>query len=132
MKKYVLVPCCALLLFSLTGCGSKKLVCSRSGSESGVNAKVEVAFEFDSDGKAKDAEMTMTYEFDDKETAEQACELFKGDDADTDEKTSVKCSGSKITVTTSGLSEVEGSDEVIGKTRDEIIKEAEEDGYECK
>ena len=129
MKKYVLVPCCALLLFSLTGCGSKKLVCSRSGSESGVNAEVEVAFEFDSDGKAKSAEMTMTYEFDDAETAEQACEMFKGDDSDSDEKMSVKCTGKKITMTTS---EMDDSDEVIGKTRDEIIKEAEEDGYECK
>ncbi len=129
MKKYFLVVFCALLLFVVTGCGGKKVTCSQTTTEAGVEMKAEVIADLDDNDKITGA--TVVYDMGDKTTADQYCSLMKMAE-DKEKGVTVECSGSKITI--KGMASLdEGEDEsMIGKTKDEFVKEAEKEGFTCK
>ena len=137
MKKYFLVVFCALLLFVVTGCGNKnQVVCKATMTESGITMNAEVIGDLDNDNKIKD--VTVVYDLNNSETADQYCSLFKMFE-DSENGVSVSCSGSKVTI--KGLSSMDISDDdedkVIGLTKEEFIKKAteeNEDGinFTCK
>ena len=132
MKKYFLVVFCALVLFVVTGCGSKNQVkCSGKLSEGEMNILAEVIADFDKDDKLTDA--TISYELDDEDTATQYCSLFKLMQ-DEEKGVTVTCSGKKITIKGyANLDSEEEEDSVVGKTKEEFIKYMqEEEKLTCK
>ncbi len=133
MKKYFLVVLCALLLFVVTGCGSKnELRCTQSMNESGIKMDGEIIAEFDKDDKLVDA--TVVYDLGDKDTATSWCAMFKMTE-NKDKGITVDCSGSKITMTGYAKAveeESEDGEKILGKTKEEFKKYAEAEGMTCK
>lgn len=131
MKKYFLVIFCALLLFVVTGCGKKNQIsCSRTVTESGITMNVEVIADVDDNDAITDA--SIVYDLGDETTANAFCSLMETS-MDSSEGQSINCSGTKITI--KGLDNLdvdEESDQLIGKTRADFVKEAEEEGFTCK
>ena len=152
MKKYLLVVLCALLLVTVTGCGSKKekgenggnggnnnpaknqVVCTATGEENGIKMTAEVIGEFDNDNKLTDAK--VSYDLSDETVAQQYCSLFKLME-DTEKGVTVNCSGTKITI--NGYANMESDDEddkvLKGISKDEFIsyiKSSDEATYTCK
>ncbi len=127
MKKLLTVGVCALLLVVLTGCGGKKVTCTGSYSEGGINVKAEVTANLDADDKITD--VALVYTFDDKETATSYCSLIKLME-DPDKGITVDCSGSKITV--KGMAGLDNDDSMVGKTKDDFVKMAEAESFTCK
>lgn len=130
MKKSLLVVFSALLLVSLTGCGSKKQVtCSGTVVEEGISMKTSVTVDLDSNDKITGG--SMTYDLGDKQAADQFCSLYKMF-ASAESGVSVSCSGTKITI--KGFDKMEDDEDakVIGKTKDEFIKAMEAEGLTCK
>ena len=128
MKKYYLVVFGIVLLFTVTGCGKNKIVCSKSETSEGITMSVDVTVNLDKDDKATGA--SIVYDFGDKTTADTYCEFFK----ESDDSSKVDCSGTKITIKDIDAFDDEevSSEKIVGKTKDEIIKAAEEDGFKCK
>ena len=128
MKKYFLIVVFTLMLFTVTGCGKKQVVCSKSETVEGKTMSVDVIIDLDENDKATGA--SMVYDFGDKETAETYCELLK----QTGEADKLKCSGSKVTVKDidNMSDEEEDSEKITGKTKEEFVKEAEAEGFTCK
>jgi hypothetical protein len=147
MKKYLLIVLCALVLVTVTGCGSSKkeengnggtsknqVVCTASQEENGIKMTAEIVAEFDSADKLTDA--VVSYDLNDEDTAKQYCTLFKLME-DTEKGVTVECSGSKITV--KGYANIETSEEddkaMKGASKEEFIKyvQSSEDGnFTCK
>lgn len=114
MKKVLLS---LMMCFLLVGCGNT-LKCTMTEEGEGTST---YKYKF-KDGKVVKA--TMEMKFEDKEAAKDMCEMFK-EAQDEDNSTKVKCSGSKITLTTEDESLFED------ETREELKEEHEEDGYKC-
>ena len=132
MKKYFLVAFCALLLFVATGCGKKQLKCSGSFNEAGMSMDAEMIADLDDNDNVLD--VTAVMDLKDSKTADQFCAFYKLAE-DADKGISIKCSGSKITIT--GFSKLEAEDEdeedkIVGKPKDAFIKAMEEEGFTCK
>lgn len=132
MKKYLLALFCVMLLFVVTGCGSKNQVkCTGTQTESGITIKGEVIADLDNDNKITDA--TVVYDLGDKTTADQYCALFKLME-NADKGVSVSCSGSKITI--KGYANMESEDDdddvLLGATKEEFIKAMEKENFTCK
>ncbi len=107
-------------LFLLTGCGgySDKIVCTlKAGGE-----EVELTLKL-KDDKVSGVSAVMTAKS--TEDAEEAAEYYKNHGAD------VKVDGKKVTF--EDFTKVDDSTLVIiGKTKDEVLKNAEEKGMNCK
>ena len=128
MKKYFLVVVCALLLFLVTGCGGKKLTCTQSVEEAGVKMEAQVIADLDDNDKIAGA--TVIYDLGDKATADSYCSLMKLAE-DKEKGVTVECSGSKITI--NGMASMDDDeDAVIGQSKEEFVKKAEEEGFTCK
>ena len=131
MKKYLLVVACALLLV-VTGCSKKnQLICSMTGTnEDGQKQTMDVILDLDKDNKAIKA--SMVYDFGDKTLVDSMCDIYK----QTEGADNVECSGTKITIKDMNKSSItdeeDDSESMIGKTKDEIIALAKEDGFTCK
>ncbi len=130
MKKLVIFLCCAVMLLVVTGCGKKnQVVCSKTAEEEGQKMTVEVTVDFDSSDKATNA--SMVYDFEDKTLAETFCNLFK----ESDQKDNISCSGTKITIKDLDAfedEEEEDSEKVVGQSKEDVLKTAEEEGFTCK
>ena len=130
MKKYFLVVLCMVLLFAVTGCGKKQVKCSRSFTEDGMTMTGEVIA--DLDGSDKITDVTIVYDIGDQKTADAYCGLMKLG-IDESKGQSVSCSGTKITIKgLDSFEETEDSEKIIGITKDEFVKLAEEDEFTCK
>ena len=130
MKKYILSVFFIGLLIITVGCGKTNQVkCSKTETEEGEKMTAEVVANLDSNNKIKD--VSMTYDFSSKSTAETFCQMFKSDDSS---KKDVTCSGTKITV--KNLESFENDEETSKKfnemTKDDFVKIAKEDGFTCK
>jgi hypothetical protein len=132
MKKYLLVVLCAAFLFAVTGCGGKKqVVCTKTEEEDGQKITMQVSADLDKSDKITD--VSITYDFGDKEMASTYCELFK---STSDKSDAVTCDGSKITIKGADNfdeeDETEDSEKIVGKAKADFVKEAEEEGFTCK
>ena len=89
---------------------------------------VEVTVDFDSSNKATNA--SMVYDFEDKTLTETFCNLFK----ESDQKDNISCSGTKITIKDLDAfeDEEEDTEKVVGQSKEEVLKAAEEEGFTCK
>lgn len=124
-----------MMLVLLTGCGSNKLVATRTTEDDMMgNYKEEIVMTFKND-KVETIEMSM--EFDDEETAQGMYALYNmGLSMSEDESTQgmeVKQDGKKLVITmdAKAYAESEGaSDEEM--TKDAMKKALEEDGYTVK
>lgn len=104
--------------FLLVGCGNT-LKCTLDEEGEGT-AVYKLKFKDD-----KVSKVTMQVNFEDKEEAETACEMYKslGEDSST---AKVKCSGKKLTITSTDDSEFEDM------TKEEAKEELEDMGFKCK
>lgn len=124
-----------MMLVLLTGCGSNKLVATKTTEDDMMgNYKEEIVMTFKND-KVETIEMSM--EFDDEETAQGMYALYNmGLSMSEDESTQgmeVKQDGKKLVITmdAKAYAESEGaSDEEM--TKDAMKKALEEDGYTVK
>ena len=132
MKKYFLIVFCAALLFVVTGCGStSKVICTKTNTDGDQTMKEEGVFELDSNNKVTKA--YGTFIFDDKDTAQSYCDLFK---MSVGEKyvDLFECSGKEIKIKDLEKMADDDSDspKLTGMTKDELIKLEESEGYSCK
>ena len=114
MKKVLLS---LMMCFLLVGCGNT-LKCTMTEEGEGT---ATYKFKFKDDKVVK---ATMEMKFEDKDEAKDMCEMYK-EMEDEDDSTKVKCSGSKITLTT------EDADTFEDETREELKEELEEEGFKC-
>ena len=121
MKKLLkitsLLAVVVMLLLALTGCGGKKIV----GTMEEDDGKGKAVATFDSKDRLK--ELKITYEFKDKDDAEDA---YDGAKEMFEEVGKVKKSGKKITITIKGKDLAEQSN----KELDEIDRDYMEDAIE--
>ena len=117
MKKGIVLGLASL--FVLTGCG-KKVVCSATEGEGDKKYTYSYTATIKDD---KVSALTITAEFQNKKTAEEACKEAK-DGATKDAK--VKCSGKKVSIT-GPL-----TDEEKKTTKDEFVKSMETIGFKCE
>lgn len=115
----------------LTGCG-KKVTCSGDVKSSTGNYKQEVTATLKNDKVSK---VTGKMTFEDESTAKTMCswiELANNMETDESKKVNYKCSGKTITINNyDKLAEDEdGSNKVIGLTKDEFIKLIKENADE--
>lgn len=116
MKKLLLsLGLCVLLC----GCGNK-LTCTLEDEDNGT-AKYVVSFK-----KDKAVKLTQKITFKDKEDAEDACELYK--EYKSDDKTTVKCSGKSLTITTTDEDMLPDED----YTKEKVKEKLEDQGFKCK
>ena len=124
-----------MMLFLLTGCGSDKLVATKTTEDDMMgNYKEEIVMTF-KDDKVETMEMSM--EFDDEETAQGMYGLYNmglsmSEESDT-EGMEVKQDGKKLVIKMDAktYAETEGaSDEEM--TKEALKKALEEDGYTVK
>ena len=129
MKKLLkitsLLAVVAMLLLALTGCGGKKVV----GTMEDDDGKGKAVATFDSKDRLK--ELKLTYEYKDKEDAEDSYEAIKDMFEDIGGK--VKKSGKKITVTIKGKDLAEQKDVDLDELDREYMEDAIESmGFEIK
>jgi len=115
MKKLLLS---VMMCFLLVGCGNT-LKCTLEEEGEGT-ATYKIKFKGDEVSK-----VTMQIKFDDKDEAKEACEFYE-EFAKEEDDVKIKCSGSKLTMTTTDVDEYEDM------TKEELKEELEEDGYKCK
>lgn len=132
MKKTIVVLCLMALLLVTSGCGKNQIVCSKTVTEDGQKMSVDVTLDLDNDEKVTNA--SLTYDFGDKESAEQYCSIFKIA-LDESNKDKIVCSGSKVTIKDMDAfdeDETEDSEKMVGQTKKEVIETATKEGYTCK
>ncbi len=138
MKKYLLVlPIVIVTLLCVTGCGSKKLVCTTSE----VDETVEATVKFKSD-EISTAIFKMTFKADSKEDAEEGklgLDTFMGptysEMSGVTYDSELKGTNVIVTVTMDVSKFDEESSEKLldgAKTYDEIKTNLEKSGYSCK
>lgn len=135
MKKYLVFAFCALSLFVVAGCGSKKkVVCSTTMKESGLTIDAEAIGYLDKNDKVTD--ISIVYDLNDKTAANQYCSIFKLMESDKDSDIKVKCSGTKVTITGLNTFADSSSDEsIIGRSKDDFVEYMEsvdETKFTCK
>ena len=135
LKALALALVMGILVISLTGCGSNKLVATKTTEDEMMgNYKEEITMTFKND-KVETIEMSM--EFDNEETAQGMYGIFSlGMSMDEDgqlDGMDVKQDGKKLVITmdAKAYAESEGaSDEEM--TKEALKKALEEDGYKVK
>ena len=126
MKKiFLLLP----LLFLLTGCGNK-ITCTTTISENSSSYKLKIVANL-KDDKVTSGKMILI--FDNKDNANQICELYKtiNDALSESEKIDYTCNGNKLTLNALSLEADDTEEKLIGASRDDFIqafKENFEDG----
>lgn len=135
MKKFLSVLFMLVLVLSLTACGSKTIVATLTETDyltdSEYTQKVEATF----NSKDKLSSLTLSMEFNDKDTAEAYYDLLLAfatydDDAKKDFEKSVKLSGKKIIITGDTTSDLFSYDEDV--TYEEFKEKLEDDGWKIK
>lgn len=134
MKKFLKISLLFVLIFVLTACGSSKIVATKTETDSlsGEEIKTTVEIKFDKDDKP--TSMTLTQEYEDKETAEQVYGLLSGimgmagDEEDLGME--IKHSGKKVTM------EIDASSESFEYSEDadieELKQQLEDEGWDVK
>ncbi len=130
MKKYLFVVFCALFLVVLTGCGKKAdITCTGEMEEGGIKAKATY-YAYLTDNKVSRVDVEMS--FDDDATAKTTCqtmELVKTMAGDEAKDMVVKCSGKTVTIENFPA---EDEEDMIGVSKEEFIKAAEQQSLTCK
>lgn len=128
MKKVMVLGLASL--FILTGCGSKKVVCSGTTTEDGQKIKMKVTGSLKKD---KIDKISAEMKFSDKDTAKQMCGLLElaNSFAKDDEKIEYKCDGKTLKIEDYAKFS-EDEDSLVGKSKKEFIKAMEEQELTCK
>ena len=127
MKKYL---CLIAIVILLTGC-SKKVTCTNTTKSEEGGLKTEAIATLDKEDKVTD--ITLNFEFDNKETAELICNTFKDFEESTGVK--IKCNDTKIKITNAksfNIAENDDTLKLIGKAKDTFINRAQDEGFSCK
>ena len=131
-KSLLLALVMGLLLIALTGCGSNKLVATKSSDDEFMGKyeeKIEVSFKND-----KADQIVWTMEFEDEDKAESVASIFKmANSSDEDSKIDVEQKGKKVTLkmdAKSFASQEDMDDNSLSK--EEMKKSFEEEGYTVK
>ena len=142
MKRFVCVVSCSLFALVLTGCGSKTLTCTKTGTEDGMETKENIKVTFKNDKPATaEMNMEMILDEDTKSYADMILGMLEStfeeaeqegltiDTEKTDDSIKVK-----MNVDFNKVKSTEELDFDIDSDEDfESVKEDfEEDGYSCK
>lgn len=128
IKVALVLAVLALALVLLAGCGSKKLVATKTTEESGMKIEEKMEITFNKDDKVEKVVETMTFE--DEDTAKMMVEMFAG--SEEMEGFEVKQDGKSMIMTMDAKTFAEMEGEEDSMTREQIKKELEEDGYTVK
>lgn len=127
-KSIILVAMLAAILLALTGCGSKKLVATKSTDQYGVKYEetMEVSF------KNNEAnEIVWTFEFDDETFAEQYAKVY--DSFTSDDGFKIERDGKKVTLTldSEAFAKLQNGSK-SDNSREAVKKSLEDEGYTVK
>lgn len=133
MKKLLVLMTTLLTVTILTGCGEKKLSCTKSESESGFEMQSSVAVSYNSDDSVNEVKLVIDIAVPEEYASKKSdlVELYKqnvGEDAEVVETKD----GVKVTMTgdESLMEEINDSDEDV--SYDALKKTLTDDGYSCK
>ncbi len=126
MKKYVFVSLLMIIVFTLTGCGEKKVVCSHDQIMDDKKVDVKFILTLDDNNVIKLA--SVSYDFSDKESADKVCESL----TEYNKNGNISCNNRNIYI--NNIEELEDSykDRIVGKDKEEIVSMLENSGYSCK
>jgi len=142
VKKFIFCFGCSLFALVLTGCGSSTLICTKTGTEDGIENKETIKVNFKSD-KPATAKMSMEMIFDEENKSyidltysmlESSFDEIKRDGLTIDTK---KTDDSIKFEMNLDFEKVEKTDELDfdidkNETMESIKEEFENDGYKCK
>ena len=142
MKKIFCLLCLLGLSFTLSGCGTKTLTCTKSETESGMTNEETMTVKF-KDDKPSSATMKMDIKFDDstKSSVDMMYSLLESglkeaeqDGVKVDTKKTDNSITVKLDVDFSKVKDEDGLDLDFDSTKSfsEVKEEIEEEGYKCK
>lgn len=132
MKKIFVLITTLFAVTMLTGCGEKKLVCTKSDSESGMEMKSTVEVSYNDDDSFKNVTITTDIKVP-EEYASRKSELLELFDNGEEGTTAVETKdGIKVTITgdESLMNEIENDNEDV--SYDALKKALTDEGYSCK
>lgn len=132
MKKIFVLITTLFAVTMLTGCGEKKLVCTKSDSESGMEMKSTVEVSYNDDDSFKNVTITTDIKVP-EEYASRKSELLELFDNGEEGTTAVETKdGIKVTITgdESLMNEIENNNEDV--SYDALKKAFTDEGYSCK
>lgn len=132
MKKIFVLITTLFAVTMLTGCGEKKLVCTKSDSESGMEMKSTVEVSYNDDDSFKNVTITTDIKVP-EEYASRKSELLELFDNGEEGTTAVETKdGIKVTITgdESLMNEIENNNEDV--SYDALKKALTDEGYSCK
>ena len=132
MKKIFVLITTLFAVTTLTGCGEKKLVCTKSDSESGMEMKSTVEVSYNDDDSFKNVTITTDIKVP-EEYASRKSELLELFDNGEEGTTAVETKdGIKVTITgdESLMNEIENDNEDV--SYDALKKALTDEGYSCK
>ena len=132
MKKIFVLITTLFAVTMLTGCGEKKLVCTKSDSESGMEMKSTVEVSYNDDDSFKNVTITTDIKVP-EEYASRKSELLELFDNGEEGATAVETKdGIKVTITgdESLMNEIENNNEDV--SYDALKKAFTDEGYSCK
>lgn len=132
MKKIFVLITTLFAVTMLTGCGEKKLVCTKSDSESGMEMKSTVEVSYNDDDSFKNVTITTDIKVP-EEYASRKSELLELFDNGEEGTTAVETKdGIKVTITgdESLMNEIENNNEDV--SYDALKKAFTDEGYSCE
>ena len=132
MKKIFVLITTLFAVTMLTGCGEKRLVCTKSDSESGMEMKSTVEVSYNDDDSFKSVTITTDIKVP-EEYASRKSELLELFDNGEEGTTAVETKdGIKVTITgdESLMNEIENDNEDV--SYDALKKAFTDEGYSCK
>ena len=132
MKKIFVLITTLFAVTMLTGCGEKRLVCTKSDSESGMEMKSTVEVSYNDDDSFKNVTITTDIKVP-EEYASRKSELLELLDNGEEGTTAVETKdGIKVTITgdESLMNEIENDNEDV--SYDALKKAFTDEGYSCK
>lgn len=132
MKKIFVLITTLFAVTMLTGCGEKKLVCTKSDSESGMEMKSTVEVSYNDNDSFKNVTITTDIKVP-EEYASRKSELLELFDNGEEGTTAVETKdGIKVTITgdESLMNEIENDNEDV--SYDALKKALTDEGYSCK
>jgi len=126
LRYIYLLAIIAIILITLTACGGDKLVATKTSEAEGAISKETWEISFKNN---EPTEIKAIFEFDDPEMATayyEAAEMIMP------EASNVTKDGNKLSFTVSPESFEDFGDAISGKTKDDIKKQLEADGYTVK
>lgn len=127
-KSIILVAMLSAILLALTGCGSKKLVATKSTDQYGVKYEETIEVSFKND---KANEIVWTLDFDDESFAETYSSLYES--VASEDGFKIERDGKKVVMTLDSEAFAklqDGSDS--DDSRDAVKKSLEDEGYTVK